>query len=154
MLTQTLTDVLTHSTYRCAETEQKSHLIGDVVQFGTFIVGGIAIKAGAGYVASKIASKLVPAVSAASNIDPNKINHIFNKAEHNLGNLVNKFGGNVTEAYMAVQNAAQKIVDTNKLTGIFDSVDNPIIVKVKDITIHVGGNVIDGILKFGTFFVK
>ena len=126
-------------------------VVDDVVLTGALtVVGAVAIKAGI----AAIVSKLAPAASTMLTVDPNKINHIFNKAEHNLSPLVQKFRGNVADAYIAVQNAAQKVVNSKGLSGVFDSVDNPIVVKVKGFVVNVGGNVIDGILKIGTFYIK
>jgi len=87
-----------------------------------------------------------------NNVDTNKLNHIFNKIEHNLDPLVNYFGSQ-TAAFNAVQQAAQAQVTANGLTGIFDSANNPIIVNVGRQVVHVGGSVIDGVLKVGTFFI-
>lgn len=68
--------------------------------------------------------------------------------------LLDSFGGNKTNAYIAVQNAVQKVVNSQQLTGVFSSTKNPMIVKVKDYIVQVGGRVIDGVFNIGTFYIK
>ena len=129
----------------------RSQTMVDVATIGVLAVGGaVAIKAGA----AAVVSKLAPVTPAIPMVDPNKINHIFNKAEHNLYPLVQKFRGNLTDAYIAVQNATQSVVNTKGLNGVFDSVENPIVVNVKGFVVNVGGRVVDGIIKIGTFYIE
>lgn len=104
--------------------------------------------------AIRAAKKADKVGDAAKLVDANKLNHIFNKVEHKLSPLLNKFDGNMTDAYIAVQKAAQNAVDTHNLKGVFDSVMNPITVNIKGITIKVGGKVVDGTFNIGTFYAK
>ena len=57
------------------------------------------------------------------------MNHILGNVGHNLTGLLNSFGGNQFNAYNSIVNAAQRMVDLNKLTGVFHSVNNLLIVK-------------------------
>lgn len=77
----------------------------------------------------------------------NKINHIFGKVEHNLGDLVKTFGGE-TKAFKALEKATMKAVDASK-EGKFR-----IDVKVGGKEVTVKGNVVDGEVKIGTAFAK
>jgi len=63
--------------------------------------------------------------------------------------------GRVTGGRQTVtQNATQQIVNSQNLTGIFDSVENPLVVNVNGFVVNVGGRVIDGIFRIGTFYIK
>lgn len=44
-----------------------------------------------------------------SNVDSNKINHIFGAVEYNLNSFVNSFGGNKESAYSALHKQQQKM---------------------------------------------
>jgi len=92
-------------------------------------------------------SKITPAIQ-------NSMNHIFGKTTHNFSGLLKSYGGDQFKAYNAIVNSAQKMVDAKKLTGTFDSVKNPLIVKVGNYTAHVGGKVVDGVFKIGTAYIK
>ena len=121
--------------------------------YGAAILGAVAVKAGA-EVISGIGVAAVPATQAIANVDTNKLNHIFNNAGHKLEPLVQSFSGDINSTYMAVQDAVQNVVDTQNLSGIFDSVVNPVIVDVNGYLVHVRGAVTDGVFRIGTFFIK
>ncbi len=84
----------------------------------------------------------------ANGVDPNKLNHIFGKAEHNLGSFLIKYGGNQVSAYNALQNAAQEQIIARGITGVFEET---VIVGGEIITVR--GNVVNGIVKIGTAFI-
>jgi RHS repeat-associated protein len=98
-------------------------------------------------------------VDTASGIDSNTLNHVFGKEEHNLGGLLDEFGGSQTDAFGAVQDAANKALKDGKLTtnskGILPSGDNGIIVNVagQDVRL-IGGRVIDGKVEISSFSQK
>jgi len=77
--------------------------------------------------------------------DPNKIGHLF-PAKHNLGPLVTKLGGQ-ENTVRAVLNAANGKLPAS---GIFR--DIPVIVGGK--TVLIRGNVINGVPRLGTMFIK
>jgi RHS repeat-associated protein len=79
-------------------------------------------------------------------IDPNKLNHIFGKPQHNLGGLVTEFGSEAN-AYQAMQQAAEAVVKQKGITGVFEEV-----VQVGTQQITVRGNVVNGVVKIGTAF--
>jgi RHS repeat-associated protein len=81
-------------------------------------------------------------------VDPNKLNHIFGKQQHGLGNFLKQFGGDQTKAFNAIQQAIQQHVTSKGITGVFEQVVN-----VGGTSIIVRGNVIDGIVKIGTAFI-
>jgi hypothetical protein len=86
---------------------------------------------------------------SAPAVDPNKLNHIFNKAGHNLGPLLAKFGGNKEALYRAVEKAAQyEISHRGQQSGLYD-----ITVKVAGQDVGVTGTVMRGLVRIGTFFV-
>jgi hypothetical protein len=115
------------------------------------LLGRGANKAPPPATAQRVQSTAAPAVS--TRIDPNKINHVFNKVGRGLEPLVQRFGSKAN-AYNEVQRAAQKVVDTHNLTGQFSSRVNPIVVEVGGMKLDVGGAVIDGVLHIGTFALK
>jgi RHS repeat-associated protein len=86
------------------------------------------------------------AESAPNAIDPNKLNHIFGKATHNLGPLLEEFGGSQQAAFNAVQSAAQAAA--GGLKGVFE-----IVVSVGGKLVTVRGRIIDGIARIGSFWI-
>jgi hypothetical protein len=93
--------------------------------------------------------KAPPQVPAMPKIDPIKLNnHIF-VPKHNLQPLLNAFGGSATQAYTAVWQATQTYVTTHGVTGVFQN----IVVVVNGLSITGRGNVINGVVHIGTFFI-
>ena len=84
-----------------------------------------------------------------STVDPNKLNHIFGKKEHNLDTFLSKFGGDQVKAYNALEKVTQQYVNSNKITGTFKD----IIVNVNGVDVTVRGTVINGQVKIGTAFI-
>ena len=75
----------------------------------------------------------------------NKLCHIFEKARHNLGPLVERLGGQIS-----VYNAVLKTVQAQKLAdGVYLTT-----VTVGGISVTVGGLVADGVANIATFFIK
>ena len=93
--------------------------------------------------------ELQPTMSARC---ANDYNHIFGNLEHNLGPFLSYYNGNQAAAYAAVQTAAQIYVTNNGITGIINRY-NQITVNVSGYPITVRGNVINGTLHIGTFFI-
>lgn len=81
-------------------------------------------------------------------VDANKLSHIFGDAEHNLGILVNQLGS-PEAAFNSVQTATQAAVRSGGMTGIFETTVN-----VAGHDVVVRGNVIDGVVRIGTFFIR
>ena len=100
-----------------------------------------ALFAGVGKLASKFGLLRV-----GSPIDPNKIAHVFHKAEHRLAPLVAKFGSE-ERAYRALLRATEKAVKAGKLGGQF-KVD----VTVRGLSVTVRGRVVDGVVRIGTAY--
>ncbi|MCL2103569.1 MAG: hypothetical protein FWH21_00710 [Kiritimatiellaeota bacterium] len=118
----------------------------------TEVAGTALVNWGAG--AAGVAGATAATVNTATQaIDPNKLNHVFNNAGHNITSFLNSFGGNQTQAYNAIVNASQNVVTANNLTGIFDSMKNPIVIEIGEHTICVGGRVINGIFNLGTAYI-
>ena len=82
----------------------------------------------------------------------NDYNHIFGNPDHNLNGFLAYYGGNQAMAYSAVLGAAQSHVTTYGITGIINRF-NQITINVSGFNITFRGNVIDGILHIGTFFI-
>ena len=80
-------------------------------------------------------------------VNANDLHHIFGKAQHNLGGLVNQFGS-VEKAYNALWNATMTAVQAQGITGLFE-----LTVTVGGQVITVRGNVIDGILYISTAYI-
>lgn len=85
----------------------------------------------------------------SSNVNSNKLNHIFEKEEHNLNHFLESYGGNQEKAYQAIEKATQQYIDTNKISdGLMQEVIN-----VKENNITVRGNVINGKINIGTAYI-
>ena len=82
----------------------------------------------------------------------NDYNHIFGNPEHNLDEFVEHYGGDQAAAYAAVSVAAQAYVTSHQITGIINAF-NQITLNVSGFNITVRGNVINGRLHIGTFFI-
>lgn len=78
----------------------------------------------------------------------NKINHIFGKAAHNLGGLVQQYGSRAA-AYAALEKATTAQVLSKGLTGQFEEVVN-----VGGTNVTVRGAVVNGVVKIGTAFKR
>ena len=87
--------------------------------------------------------KIVPRI-----IDPNKLHHIFGKPKHNLGQVLQKFGGSQKMVFGAIESATKVVVKAKRLTGIFQTS-----VQVGGTQVRVGGSVVDGVVKIGTAFI-
>lgn len=87
------------------------------------------------------------AQQASRVIDPNKLHHIFGKAGHNLGPLVQKFGTQ-EGTFTAVESATQALVKSQGLTGVFETTVN-----VAGQNVVVRGTVMEGVARIGTFFI-
>lgn len=99
---------------------------------------------------------LVPLASEFRKL--NRLHHIFNKAEHALGPLVQKFGSE-EKAFEAVQQAANQALTERKLVvgknGVLPSGDNGNIINVGGITVRlIGGRVNNGIVDLSSFSRK
>jgi hypothetical protein len=96
--------------------------------------------------AAAVAAEEESVAAEEATADPNKLNHIFGNPEHNLDNLVNQFESQ-SQAYNAIQEAAQAAVDAQGLTGAVQTT-----VEVAGETVTVRGNVINGIFNIGTAY--
>ena len=120
---------------------------------GEAAIGGLKDGAVAGAIAGPVAggvkvvqlTRAAAAAKAAPNVDLNKLYHIFGKAQHNLGPLVQEFGSEAS-AYQAMQQAAEAVVKQKGITGVFEEVQ----VGTQQITVR--GNVVNGAVKIGTAF--
>jgi RHS repeat-associated protein len=129
------------------------------------VVGGVT--GGAGYyfltpylapTVTTLVLETAPAVGAASQFGPGiidkavnyvtsnpaKVAHIFDKAQHNLGPLVNKVGGQ-ENTVRAVLNALNGKLPSS---GVFETT-----VTVAGESVVVRGSVINGVPKIGTMFI-
>jgi hypothetical protein len=82
----------------------------------------------------------------------NDYNHIFGNPAHNLDGFVGYYGGNQAAAYAAVSVAAQAYVTSHQITGIINAF-NQITINVSGFNITFRGNVMNGNLHIGTFFI-
>ena len=81
------------------------------------------------------------------NCDLNKLHHIFDKAQHNLGGLLSDFGGDMSKAFSAIQQAANNMAKSKGISGVFEEV-----VQVGNHSVTVRGFASDGVTKIGTVF--
>jgi len=79
--------------------------------------------------------------------DPNKIAHIFDKAVHNLGPLVDKFGSKQAAA-TALNNAAQSLRGANEA-----ALKQGLPVVIDGVRVIVRGVEINGVIRIGTAFI-
>lgn len=129
--------------------------ITDSIAYIASLSGSITLALKGGTNLLKIAANNAHTVSLTTSVAANELNHIFNKSEHHLDDFLNYFGGNQTMAYNAVKNAAQIYVNVNKISNkVFTSNLNPLELNVNGFDISVGGRVMNGIFKIGTFFAK
>lgn len=143
------------------QNDELGNFIVDSVLFGVGSIGKQAVKSGLkaiGSLTKKVTSSFKEFIKslddiikkgAGKSVDPNKLNHIFGKSEHNLGGLLKKYGGDQTKAFNALESATQKYVNTNNVTGNFKD----IVVNVNGVNVTVRGTVIDGQVKIGTAFI-
>ena len=92
-------------------------------------------------------------------VSPNRLNHVFGKAEHNLDDFVKSFGGDQNKAFDAVQEAANKALKDGALTpnskGILPSGDAGNIIEVAGQQIRlIGGRIKDGVVDLSSFSQK
>jgi hypothetical protein len=80
----------------------------------------------------------------------NQLDHIFrnNLHDHNLGDLLNAFGGDEVQAFGAVEAEIEELVTSQGITGQFTQ-----IVSVAGESVTVKGIVINGIVRISTFFI-
>lgn len=79
--------------------------------------------------------------------------HIFDNPQHNLAPFLNSYGGKQAAAYGAVLSAGQSYVTAACISGVINAY-NQITVSVNGFNITIRGNVINGRLHIGTFFIK
>lgn len=83
----------------------------------------------------------------------NDYHQIFDNPQHNLAPFLNSYGGNQAAAYGAVLSAGQSYVTAACISGVINAY-NQITVSVNGFNITIRGNVINGRLHIGTFFIK
>jgi RHS repeat-associated protein len=98
---------------------------------------------------ARVANATTNAASEGSvTVDANKLHHIFDNVGHGLEGVVGQYGSQEA-AYQAIQQATEAAVNSQGLTGIFTTT-----VQVGGKAITVAGNVVSGVVKIGTAFIK
>ncbi len=115
----------------------------------TLVGAGAGAAVGLGYGLLGAGGSATVAATAGPKIveNANKLNHLFGKVGHNLGSLVDEFGGQANAA-SAMQSAIQAHVSSNNLVGAFEQV-----VRVGSQYVTIRGRVIDGVARIGTAFI-
>jgi hypothetical protein len=129
---------------------------------GDYSARSALVDAGLGCVGAGLGSKLASlrraralaatddAASVARQADPNKLNHIFGQAKHNLDDFVGKFGSQ-DEAFFAIQDATQAAFNAGDVaTGARGVFRQTVRVAGQDLTVE--GRVIDGVVRVGTAY--
>ena len=80
--------------------------------------------------------------------DVNKLNHIFGQAKHNMGPLLESFGGNQAKAFNALETAAKTVVTQKGLTGVFKET-----VSIYGHDVTVTGNVMGKVTKLSNAYI-
>ena len=91
------------------------------------------------------------AETAGQALDPNRLSHIFGKAEHALDEFVSAQGGR-EQAFRAIQNAANQALREGKLVpgpgGVLPSGDAGPIIDVAGTQVRlIGGRVVEGVVQ-------
>jgi RHS repeat-associated protein len=130
-------------------------LVGGDLKAGLTVATSIGVIKDAAAIAAEKAAKEAAekaargaAATERALVDANKLNHIFGKAGHNLDALVTQLGSREA-VFNSAQAAAQAAVKNGGLTGVIETTVN-----VAGQNVVVRGNVIDGILRIGTIFVR
>ncbi len=110
-----------------------------------FGLGGNAAAKGSTKLISQFSTRTIDDAVGLVMKDPNKISHLF-ASKHNLGPLVSKFGGQ-QNTVRAVLNAANGRLPAS---GVFNNIP----VNVGGQTVFIRGNVINGVPRLGTMFIK
>ncbi len=134
----------------------------DVVVIGGIVVLGSAAE-GTGMigVSQQVAARVAGAEAAAaggtaaaagagavrSTFDPNKLAHIFDNPAHNLGPVLQQFGGSQAAAFSAIKTATEAAVKAQGLAGVFETG-----VRIAGAHVIVRGAVVQGAVKIGTAF--
>jgi hypothetical protein len=89
-------------------------------------------------------------------VNPNKLNHIFGDASHKLDDLVKVSGGSQTNAFNAVQDAANTALKEGRLSvgpnGVLPGGQAGAILNVNGVNVQlVGGRIINGEVQIGSF---
>ncbi|HZN94517.1 MAG TPA: hypothetical protein VFB81_17505, partial [Myxococcales bacterium] len=111
--------------------------------------GAVSISLASGSVVSMaVAGK--PAGSSVAEVNPNKLNHIFGKAEHGLDDFVKASGGR-EQAFMRIQEAANAALREGRITpgpnGVLPGGDAGPIIDVAGTKIRlIGGRVIGDVV--------
>jgi hypothetical protein len=69
-------------------------------------------------------------------------------AKHNLGGVLNAFGGDKVAAFNALERAAQELANKGAIKGVFQTT-----VEVAGQTVTVRGAVVEGIARVSTAFI-
>jgi len=120
------------------------------ISTSAILIGGFATAYGSTYAIPAVVAGLA-AMGETGAVGPgvgllNKINHIFGKAKHNLGGLIQQYGSPAS-AYAALEKATATQVGAKGLTGEFEE-----IVNVGGTNVTVRGAVVNGVVKIGTAF--
>ncbi len=81
--------------------------------------------------------------------DSNRLHHLFDNPDQNLGPLVKKFG-DLSEAYDAVYGAFKKVAHNFTPEQLIKGV----VVMVDGIDVTVKGAIHNGVVQIGIFFIK
>ena len=113
---------------------------------------------------SQLVDKVATAASASSTsvaseviYTTNKLNHVFGNPQHNLDKFLSKYSGNTNKALNEILKACTDVLQkTGGLVEgkIYDSVANPITVKIGDDVIRVGGIIKNGSLQIGAAYIE
>ncbi len=125
----------------------RADLWHDPLTYLLIVVGTYGTYRAVGALATTLLANGVGGGNTTPQIDPNKLNHIFNNPEHNLGGLEQAFGSQEA-AFEAVQNAFSKVANNFPA----DALKEGIAVTVNGFTIIVKGVIVNGVARIGTFF--
>lgn len=113
-------------------------------------VPGEGALVGVGVGLGKIAAT-IPILAKVSPRVLNAANHVFGPkslAKHNIGGVLNSFGGDKVAALTALERAAQQLANQGAIRGVFATTVN-----VAGQTVTVTGAVVGGTARVGTAFI-
>jgi RHS repeat-associated protein len=123
--------------------------LGSGAAVAYFTTGAVTASTGAVVTAGSASLSSLAATYGGSAALANKLNHVFGKPAHNLGNLLSRFGGSQEKAFSAIQKATESALRSQ---GIKEGGFN-IAVKVGEETVTVGGKIVEGVARIGTAYI-
>ena len=100
--------------------------------------------------AGLIGGGAVQTFSPSTYVDPNKLHHVFDNPYHNLDGLIKVYNGSQQDAYDTVAKMFTNVAGNYSTQQLKAGIE----IVVNGLTITVRGNIVDGVVKIGDFWIK